>query len=445
MAAFTTVLRGMSNAQEKHLLSQPTMQRLLAALIAVVAFMLSSAASPSTGFNPDESRWLARAHYLTDLADPFGPTWADQYMTRGQPPLGSYAMGLALLLYGRDLETNPPWDFAQTWEENIAIGNKPVPADLNAGRNMSAIFTALTAVALIAVTRLYVSPPWALAAGALYALHPFSNYLGSLAMSDALFGLIIALAALAAASFARRPAWSRAALLGVLLGLGGATKLTPLAVAAFLCAGAGIALACAIVRHRRVTSQAQSFALFGTVTLLAALAVFVAVYPYLWPDPIARTRHLIAFRATEMATQASDWPEMAVSTRSEALRRAGINFVERYNLAATVASSLGASAPLLLRLIEVALALFGLALIARMAIRAGPYSPPALVLIVLGGQALITVLGMRSEFDRYHLPLALLGTVAAAVALEWLARNFMHYLRQVREGMMASRGQTCGS
>jgi hypothetical protein len=57
-----------------------------------------------------------------------------------------------------------------------------------------------------------------------------------------------------------------------------------------------------------------------------------------------------------------------------------------------------------------------------MAVRDGPYSPSASVLAVLGGQVLITILGMRSEFDRYHVPMALLGAVAAAVALEWLAR-----------------------
>jgi hypothetical protein len=42
---------------------------------------------------------------------------------------------------------------------------------------------------------------------------------------------------------------------------------------------------------------------------------------------------------------------------------------------------------------------------------------------VLGGQVLVTILGMRAEFDRYHVPMAVLGAVAAAVALEWLARN----------------------
>ena len=72
-------------------------------IVAVVAFALADAAARWPNFNPDESRWLSRAHYVAALADPFGPTWGDQYMTRGQPPLGSYAMGIGLLAQGRDL------------------------------------------------------------------------------------------------------------------------------------------------------------------------------------------------------------------------------------------------------------------------------------------------------------------------------------------------------
>ena len=108
-----------------------------------------------------------------------------------------------LLAQGRDLETNPPWDFSVTWEKNIALGRKPVPEDLAAGRRTSAALVALTAVAVIGVARTYVTMPWAIAAGALFAIHPFIVYIGSIAMSNALFGLLIALAAWAAALFAR--------------------------------------------------------------------------------------------------------------------------------------------------------------------------------------------------------------------------------------------------
>jgi hypothetical protein len=392
--------------------------------VALLAFALADAAARWPNFNPDESRWLSRAHYVAALADPLGPTWADQYMTRGQPPLGSYAMGIGLLAQGRDLETNAPWDYSLPWKQNIALGHKPVAEDLAAGRRTSAALVALTAVALIGVARVYLTMPWAVGTGALFAIHPFTNYIGSIAMSDALFGLLIALAAWAAAVFARRPSWRSAVLVGVLLGLGGATKLSPLAVAAGLSAAGVLIFAVAAMRRRRFASEEGAYAVRGIVIVVTALLTFIAAYPYLWPDPIAHTRHLFAFRVEEMAAQASEWPVMAVPNRVEALRRVNVNFTQRYNLSASVIGLLGGPRMVssMLRQVEFSIPLLGLVLIAGMAIRDGPYSPRALVLAVLGGQVLVTILGMRSEFDRYHVPMALLGAVAAGVALEWLAR-----------------------
>ena len=389
--------------------------------VALLAFALADTAARWPNFNPDESRWLSRAHYVAALADPFGPTWADQYMTRGQPPLGSYAMGIGLLAQGRDLETNAPWDFSLTWEQNIALGHKPVPEDLAAGRRTSAALVALTAVALIGVARVYLTMPWAIGAGALFAIHPFTTYIGSIAMSDALFGLLIALAAWAAATFARRPSWGRAVLVGVLLGLGGATKLSPLAVAAGLSAAGGLAFAIAAMR-RRLASDEAAYAVRSVAIGVAAVLTFIVSYPYLWPNPIAHTGHLFAFRVEEMAAQSSDWPVMAVPNRVEALRRVNVNFTERYNLSGSLIALLGRPGTAsMVRQLEFLISLLGLVVMAGVAVRDGPCSPRAIVLAVLGGQVLVTILGMRSEFDRYHVPMALLGAVAAAVALEWLA------------------------
>jgi len=394
----------------------------------VLAFALADATAGWPNFNPDESRWLSRAHYVAELADPFGPTWADQYMTRGQPPLGSYAMGIGLLAQGRDLETNPPWDFSVTWEENIVLGHKPVPEDLGAGRRTSAVLVALTAVAIIGVARTYLTMPWAIAAGALFAIHPFTVYIGSVAMSDALFGLLIVLSAWAAASFARKHTWGRAALLGVLLGLGGATKLSPLAVAAGLSAAGVLAFIVTTFCRRRIAPREAAYAARGVVIGMAALFAFIGSYPYLWSNPIAHTRHLLGFRIEEMAAQSSDWPVMAVPTRAEALRLVNLNFTERYNLTASVIFRLGGTTSPLIRQLEFFVPVLGVALMAGLAIRDGPSSPRAFVLAVLGGQVLVTILGMRSEFDRYHVPMAILGAVAAAVALERLARGAISLL-----------------
>lgn len=402
-------------------------RRMLAAAagVVVLAFFLATMAVPHTGFNPDESRWISRAHYLAALTDPFGPVWADQYMTRGQPPLGSYLTGLGLIAQGRDLKTNPPWDFAIAWEANIAVGNKPAPDDLAAGRRTSAVLVAIATMAVMAAAAAFVPPAWAVAAGALFAVHPFTSYIGSIAMADALFGLLIALAAVAAKALAQRPSWSRAVLLGVLLGLGGATKLSPLVLAVGFSAAGALWIAAIAIRRQHGAQRDALFAAKLLVIGATAVVAFVAVYPYLWPDPIERTHNLFTFRTEEMAAQASDWPVMAVPTRAEALRRVGVNFGERYSIAGALADRLGVTTPPSLRHLEVALPVLGIVVMTAIAVRAGRTSPQAFVLAVLGGQSAITILAMRSEFDRYHLPMALLGAVAAAVALHGAAVALM--------------------
>jgi hypothetical protein len=399
------------------------------ACVAAAAFVLALAAGRASHFNPDESRWISRSHYLADLTNPWSPTWDDQYMTRGQPPLGSYAMGLALLLQGRDLHTNPPWDFALSWEVNVAIGNKPAPADLAAGRAASAALTAMTALAVIAVAHNFASIRWAIVAGALYAIHPFSIYIGSIAMADALFGLLIIVAAAAAAALARRPGQGRALTLGIVLGLGAATKLSPLAVAGGLTLAIALIAAVSAFRQRCFSAAHRARTAEALLVGAAAIATFMAIYPYLWPDPIGRTQRLFSFRTEEMAAQAADWPVMAVPNRLEALRRVHANFGDRYNLSDALATWAGfGPTPDWVRQLEIVVAIFGVAILIARALRAGLLSPPAFALAVIGGQVAVTILGMRSEFDRYHLPMALLGVIAAAAALECLTSNAVRRL-----------------
>jgi hypothetical protein len=109
-----------------------------------------------------------------------------------------------------------------------------------------------------------------------------------------------------------------------------------------------------------------------------------------------------------------------VPNRLEALRRVHANFGDRYNLSETLATWFGLGpTPDWVCQLEIVIVLTGLAILIARALRAGIRSPAAFAFAVLGGQVLVTILGMRSEFDRYHLPMALLGAVAAAAALEF--------------------------
>ena len=73
---------------------------------------------------------------------------------------------------------------------------------------------------------------------------------------------------------------------------------------------------------------------------MVAFATFVAVYPYLWRDPIGHTLNLIEFRADEMAAQARNWPNVAVEGRVEAFRRVGVTLGDRFSTSGRLASKL---------------------------------------------------------------------------------------------------------
>lgn len=436
---------------------RPTPTVAAALVIACLSLANNLGATSRTGFNPDESRWIHRAHLLLDIRHPRGPTWEDGYETRGQPPLGSLATGLGLLLQGRDLSTNGPWNYAyqgtRGWHQNIADGNMPSPADLAAARRTSAVVVAATVVAVFALLLRLTSALGATAGAFVLAVHPFQAYIGSLATADALLGLLLAAAGLAAAGLAARPTWRHALLLGVLLGLGGATKLSPLVVTLPLAAlGALWLLAPRIIPRsgtggevgrfpRRPASdhvtglegmdrnspdprrRPHSLATKLLSVPLVAAVTFVAVYPYLWPDPIRRTFNLFAFRSAEMTTQSGDWPDLAVVSRADAFRRVGLNFHDRYSFARVARGFVERTAGLAWHppAIELCLVLIGVLFFAAEAIRSGP-SPPLLVFVLLAAQVGITLAAMRSEFDRYHVPMALAAAVAVGFFVDRMAR-----------------------
>ena len=390
----------------------------LAGLLFLVAFWQNLSDLRLTPFHPDETRWLNRAHYVRDFFDPFGPTWDDGYLTRGQPPMGSYLMGVGLLVQGRDLDTNGVWDFKYNEAWNRDHGNMSSQADLDAGRRTNAVVGALAVVALYFLVKRLTNRVGGFVAALFLAAHPLMIYLSSQAVSDALMALFVILSALAAVRLADKPTWPRAILLGVLLGLGGATKLSPILISLPLAAlGVVLLLWSRRAEHSALGTRHSALAKRLLPLPLIAFATFVAVYPYLWRDPIGHTLNLIEFRVDEMSLQSRNWPDVAVDSRLEAFRRVGITLGERFStsgrLAAKVAHGFGhewhpAG-------FDLPLAIIGGEILLAMAIWRGPASRWTLAGIVLGTQAALIVGGMRSDWARYHLPVLMVAATCIGV------------------------------
>lgn len=418
-------------------------------LVVVISLWSSLSQLPDTRFHPDESRWINRASYLEDLFHPFSATWEDRYLTRGQPPVGSYVTGLGLLLQGRDLTTNGPWDFRYgnegtvTW--NVTRGNLPSWGDLQAARRTSAVLAALTALAAFAVVAALTNWVGGLVAGLVFAIHPLTVYLSTLATADALFTFLFAASVVAIVWLARRPSWPRAVLLGVILGLGAGTKLSPLLVALALAGyGAALLLARVAIRWRpfdRVTGwlpglrdAATSRLAWMLVALpLITTTTFVATYPYLWPAPVARTRALFAFRQDEMNAQASIWPEVAVDTRRAAVSHLWKNLEHQYSSSGKIAADLGHRLGRQTRStgIDLPVAFAGFLLLIALALRQGVGGPAMLAGLLMGLQGGAILVGLKVDFNRYYLPLVFVVAVGIGLLAGFVWSAIRHLIRRV--------------
>jgi Dolichyl-phosphate-mannose-protein mannosyltransferase len=379
-----------------------------------------------TDFHRDEARWIHRAHFFRDFTDPASPTWDDGIGTRGQPPLGSYLMGLGLTLQGRDLDTNGWWEMGKSEAWNRARGRMPVRADLEAGRRTNAVINGLTVVAIYFLARRLSNRLGGFVAGFIFAYHPLATLVGSRAFSDPLLGLLVALAALTAVALADRPSWPRAVLLGVLLGLGGAAKLSPLLLAVPL-ALVGLALLVHGMPWR--LPRAQRLARRRPLTLgwmllvlpVVAFAAFVAAYPYLWSHPVERSLLLFDFRTSEMENQGEIWENHQVDGPTDAFERVGTTLGQTYSTSDYFAQEVEARTdwtwdrPEL----DLRLGVAGLVLLALLALLHGATSRYGLAAFVLFGQAALIILGMQADFERYHLPILVATATGAGLAVGW--------------------------
>ena len=420
-------------------------------LIAVVLLVFAASQFLATvddkPLDRDEARWIHRTVYLRELTHPFSSYWDEatwrrrgasldeRNRLRAQPPMASYLLGFGLLVQGRDLATNGYWLMERDEVWNSERGNAPEVADLAAARRTVAIVAALTVVVAYALGTRLTNRIGGLATALFVALHPLVGLYAAFAGSDMLLVLLVALTAIAAGRLADRPTWPRALLLGALIGLGGATKLSPLLVAVPLALLGGMALVAGVIGTRLWNATALSppppgFAWQLLSVPLVAGSIFVGSYPYLWSNPVANTQAMFDFRRMGMELQGKTWDHLAVPYPVDAFRRVGIRLGDHWTVLGRVSTELDARFGVIwdTRGIELALGAAGGVMLLALVIRSGLWSGHALVATVLVSQATITVLGLRADFARYHLPVLLL----VAVSLGVLAGCAWDGLRQLR-------------
>jgi hypothetical protein len=411
---------------------RPWVDLLLVGLLVVATLWRLLPAVSTTPFHRDEARWLSNSNLLREWRHPLSAKWQDEgypnvYGTideknrrRSQLPFAMYVLGIGVYLQQGELPTNGYWIMSQDNEWNAAEGNMPSDGELKAGRRTDVAIALLTVIALYVIGLAITNRVGGVVSALVYALHPLVRDTASRAWSDPLLVLFAALAALAGYRLAQRPTWGRALLFGAALGLGGATKLSPLLVAVAV-GVLGLVILLWQVLRRQGEGQLTRLALWMVAAPFIAYATFVAVYPYLWTDPIEHTRRMIEFRTDSFDLQGVSFPAAKVEDRADALRRVGDELGERFSIGGAIAEAIDQDGWSSLRNLDLAVAVAGWLIILGWVVTRGLSRPPLFMAMLVAIQAAAVIFGIGVEYARYLLPvvLAIAVGIGATFGTAW--------------------------
>jgi hypothetical protein len=153
---------------------------------------------------------------------------------------------------------------------------------------------------------------------------------------------------------------------------------------------------------------------------VVAVVVFVAVYPYLWTDPIDHAQRMFEFRTESFRLQAGVSPNARVNDRATAFRRVGAELGVHMSTSGIIAKKLESRFDfgdwIWLRDLDLMLAIAGWILLIGIAVRRGWSNPAMLIAAMIGGQALLIILSVSIVYVRYFLPVLLAVAIGAGVA-----------------------------
>jgi 4-amino-4-deoxy-L-arabinose transferase-like glycosyltransferase len=285
-------------------------------VVATAAVMVLRGPMTSQRFTIDESRWISTSRYfwITFVQrDVVGPVWQPNYVVLTHPPIARYVIGFGLWLQGWTPEQlNGRYDSLQTGAYNARAGNIPSTRLLAAARRATFPFAVGSMVLVYVIGRMLGGRMVGLAAAILALANPLLTTIWTRALAESilaffsLLALALALRVLPKLTTVHVRPWLPVAL-GASLALAAATKLSGGIAIVGLGVYGLIQQVLALTRTRR-TAGVRTWIDVG----LAAVIVFIAVNPLLYPSPVVRTLALIQQRRDEMEFQQDTFESQAV-------------------------------------------------------------------------------------------------------------------------------------
>ncbi len=416
---------------------RPVSRAMLAEIVLVVALAAAAVVvlyqqAQRQSFSVDESRWISTSRYfwITFVdGDLLGPAWQPNYLVLTHPPVARYVIGLGLALQGWSPdELNGRYDTDRSRDFNRQAGNIPGRDLLDAARRVVLVFALAATLLLYPIGRSLAGPLAGAVAVLLALAHPLLATLWTRALAEsvlAFFSLLAIWLAIRLAAFVggNRSRFGLALGLGLSAGLATATKLSGALV------GAGLVFY-VVARQAVRWWHDRTWAGFGpwVDAGMAAVLVFVAVNPLLYPNPAMRTVMLFEHRREEMQQQALGTPRLAIP--DDVRVRAGMLFGRTFQDWGTFESRLGLP-------LDAPLAAIGLGVIVlatwRSIRRREVLGPPALLLCWTLAVYGVSTLNFGFDSSHYIAPPATVAVLLQAVALATLATGAVRLGRRRRQ------------
>jgi hypothetical protein len=409
----------------------------------VVALVVLLRATEWVPFHGDESEWISAGRYFTYIFldhDLTSQVWRPSWLNRDQPPLGRYIIGGIVRASGTDpSKVNKTYAWERDYQANLREGRVPDAPILTPVRRSMAVVGALSVVLLFVAGRLVGGTLTGAVAGLAAIGSPLLQMYFVQARTEALLAFFSAVALVALLLAARRyqatgevsvAGWA----LGVLLGLALATKLTAAVAILGTCAYCGVA---GLVCLRRNRSEGTRLIVWAVATGLLATAVWVAVNPFLWPDPVGRTWSMLEQQRSIMVEQGQQFGNPVETNLPGRLvlivRR---SFVDNSTPAFDYGAAPG-SPPLTRRTfselpiifgvsVELVLATLGLAALLARAItvwRTGKrHGPETALLWWLAAYLIGIAANLSLDWPRYYVPTAFYGSLLIGLGADLIVR-----------------------
>jgi hypothetical protein len=413
----------------------------LAILVFAATFAVFYDRAARVGYNTDEGQaiWPSQYFQFVFLEGKVGdPPWGPNYWTLTQTPVYRYIIGAGIWLGGqrfqdldldfrRDEVSGPDrakyFDPATYRDERKLADQRRTPRPSNevlwaARVPMVLLGTGTAAMLFLAAVELggifaglvaavgFVAAPFVLTL--LPRAHTEAPFLFFLVL-----GLWLSIRAARAATRGQPRLLTLGALAGLAVGLSAGSKLTGVLVLAALggFAAGGFVLAFLARRPDAAWQVGPRFVLerawrWSALAAVVGLVVFLVVNPYLWPDPVGRTRAMLEFRQQEMFGQRTlnedlAVPDGAVTRLAFLLRRSTLD--EPW-----AARRLGLPVEGILAAVGLGVAAVRIVQGRRTGTLVGPEA-------VVGCWLLVLIVGtapnLGIDWDRYYLPIVAVGLV----------------------------------